>query len=162
MLAVLAFLIYELVSVRRALKKDVSSIRNLIRESVEQEEIVKRTRADIIAQLNDYYVFQIDGNIVGCVALHVQNGGEKAEIACLSVSGAHENMGIGQKLMTFAEEAAKQKGVKTLYLLSTRAFNYFQQKGNYKEGSPDDLPAARREKYDLSGRNSKVLVKAVN
>jgi len=27
------------------------------------------------------------------------------------------------------------------------------------EGTPDDLPPARREKYDQSGRNSKVLVK---
>ena len=151
----------EYQAVRRALKKDVRAIRNLIRESVEQEELIKRTRADILSQLTDYYVFQIDGNIVGCVALHIQPGGDKAEIACLSVSGAHENMGIGQKLMTFAEEAAKQKGVKTLFLLSTRAFNYFQQKGNYKEGSPDDLPPARREKYGQSGRNSKVLVKAL-
>ncbi len=149
----------EYQAVRRALKKDVRSIRNLIRESVEQEELVKRSRLDIISHLHDYYVFQIDGNIVGCVALHVQPGGETAELACLSVSGAHENMGIGQKLMTFAEEAAKQKGVKTIFLLSTRAFNYFQQKGGYKEGSPNDLPVARRDKYEISGRNSKVLVK---
>ncbi|HEY0256083.1 MAG TPA: amino-acid N-acetyltransferase [Candidatus Methylacidiphilales bacterium] len=151
----------EYQAVRRAMKKDVRAIRNLIRESVEQEEIVKRSRLDIISQLHDYYVFQIDGNIVGCVALHIQPDGETAELACLSVSGAHENMGIGQKLMTFAEEAAKQKGIKTIFLLSTRAFNYFQQKGGYKEGSPADLPIARREKYDASGRNSKVLVKPI-
>jgi amino-acid N-acetyltransferase len=151
----------EYQAVRRAMKKDVRAIRNLIRESVEQEELVKRTRIDILSQLHDYYVFQIDGNIVGCVALHVQPGGESAELACLSVSGAHENIGIGQKLMTFAEEAAKQKGVNSIFLLSTRTFNYFQQKGGYKEGSPADLPAARREKYDASGRNSKVLVKAL-
>jgi amino-acid N-acetyltransferase len=149
----------EYQAVRRALKKDVRAIRNLIRESVEQEEIIKRSRVDILSQLHDYYVFQIDGNIVGCVALHVQPGGETAELACLSVSGAHENLGIGQKLMTFAEEAARQKGVKSIFLLSTRAFNYFQQKGGYKEGSPGDLPLTRREKYDTSGRNSKVLVK---
>jgi len=149
----------EYQAVRRALKKDVRAIRNLIRESVEQEEILKRSRADIISQLTDYYVFEIDNNIVGCVALHVQPGGETAELACLSVSGAHENMGIGQKLMTFAEEAAKQKGVKTIFLLSTRAFNYFQQKGGFKEGSPNDLPPTRREKYETSGRNSKVLIK---
>jgi amino-acid N-acetyltransferase len=151
----------EYQAVRRAMKKDVRAIRNLIRESVEQEEIVKRSRADILSQLHDYYVFQIDGNIVGCVALHLQPGGETAELACLSVSGAHENIGIGQKLMTFVEEAAKAKGVKTIFLLSTRAFNYFQQKGGYKEGSPNDLPQARREKYEASGRNSKVLVKLV-
>src|SRR5476651_1954579 len=136
----------EYQAVRRALKKDVPSIRN-------------RSRFDILSQLHDYYVFEIDSNIVGCVALHIQPDDETAELACLGVSGAHENIGIGQKLMTFAEDAAKQKGVKSIFLLSTRAFNYFQQKGGYKEGSPNDLPTARREKYDASGRNSKVLVK---
>jgi hypothetical protein len=30
---------------------------------------------------------------------------------------------------------------------------------NFAEGTPDDLPPARREKYEQSGRNSKVLVK---
>ncbi len=151
----------EYQAVRRAMKKDIRAIRNLIRESVEQEEIIKRTRQDLLSQLTDYYVFQIDGNIVGCVALHVQPGGETAELACLSVSGAHENSGIGQKLMLFAEDAAKQRGIKKIFLLSTRAFNYFQQKGGYKEGSPNDLPPARREKYDASGRNSKVLIKPI-
>lgn len=151
----------EYQAVRRALKKDVQAVRNLIKESVEQEEIIKRSRADIMQHLSDYYVFQIDGKVVGCVALHVQNGGELAELACLSVSGANENMGIGQKLMLFAEDAARQKGVKKIFLLSTRAFNYFQQKGGYKEGSPNDLPSPRREKYEASGRNSKVLIKTL-
>jgi amino-acid N-acetyltransferase len=151
----------EYQAVRRALKKDVQAIRNLIKESVQQEEILKRGRHEIVAHLNDYYVFQIDGNIVGCVALHLQPGGEEAELACLSVSSANENMGIGQKLMLFAEDAAKSKGVKKIFLLSTRAFNYFQQKGGYKEGSRTDLPPSRREKYDSSGRNSKVLVKVL-
>lgn len=151
----------EYQAVRRALKKDVRAIRNLIRESVEQEELVNRSRQEILSHLNDYYVFQIDGNIVGCVALHIQPGGEKAELACLSVSGANENMGIGQKLMLFVENAAREKGIKSIFLLSTRAFNYFQQKGGYKEGSPTDLPPVRREKYENNGRNSKVLIKAL-
>jgi amino-acid N-acetyltransferase len=151
----------EYQAVRRALKKDVQAIRNLIKESVQQEEILKRGRHEIVSHLADYYVFQIDGSIVGCVALHIQPGGELAELACLSVSSANENMGIGQKLMLFAEDAARHKGVKKIFLLSTRAFNYFQQKGNYKEGSRLDLPPSRREKYDASGRNSKVLVKVL-
>jgi amino-acid N-acetyltransferase len=151
----------EYQAVRRAMKKDIRAIQNLIKESVEQEELVKRTRHDILSHLADYYVFQIDGNIVGCVAIHVQPGGEMAEVACLSVSASHENMGIGQKLMLFAENAARELGVKTLFLLSTRAFNYFQQKGGYKDGTPDDLPPSRREKYDASGRKSKVLIKPV-
>ena len=151
----------EYQAVRRAMKKDVQAIRNLIKESVEQEEIVKRSRMDIVQHLTDYYVFQIDGKVVGCVALHIQAGSELAELACLSVSNANENMGIGQKLMLFAEDAARAKGVKKIFLLSTRAFNYFQQKGGYKEGSRRDLPPGRREKYQNSGRNSKVMIKSL-
>jgi amino-acid N-acetyltransferase len=151
----------EYQAVRRAMKKDVQAIRNLIKESVEQEEILKRSRQDILQHLTDYYVFQIDGKVVGCVALHVQPGGELAELACLSVSNANENMGIGQKLMLFAEDAARHKGVKKIFLLSTRAFNYFQQKGSYKDGSVNDLPISRRERYEASGRNSKILVKTL-
>jgi amino-acid N-acetyltransferase len=151
----------EYQAVRRAMKKDVQAIRSLIKESVAQEEIVKRTRQDILLHLTDYYVFQIDGKIVGCVALHVQPGGELAELACLSVGATHENMGIGQKLMLFAEDAARHKGVKKIFLLSTRAFNYFQQKGGYKEGNPNDLPLSRRERFEASGRNSKILVKTL-
>jgi amino-acid N-acetyltransferase len=46
-----------------------------------------------------------------------------------------------------------------LIALSTQAFTYFQSKAGFVEGTPADLPPERREKYDRSGRNSKVLVK---
>jgi amino-acid N-acetyltransferase len=46
-----------------------------------------------------------------------------------------------------------------LITLSTQAFTYFISKGGFIEGSPDDLPPSRRERYDASGRKSKVLIK---
>ena len=49
-----------------------------------------------------------------------------------------------------------------LLTLSTQAFTYFQSKAGFIEGTPDDLPPARREKYDQSGRDSKVLVKKLS
>jgi amino-acid N-acetyltransferase len=57
------------------------------------------------------------------------------------------------------ENKARELGFNELLTLSTQAFTYFQSKGGFIEGSPEDLPHARREKYDQSGRNSKVLVK---
>ena len=83
----------------------------------------------------------------------------KAELACLYVSSSHENQGIGRKLIQFVEDRAREFGFRELLALSTQAFTYFQSKGGFLEGSPDDLPPARREKYEQSGRNSKVLVK---
>jgi amino-acid N-acetyltransferase len=57
------------------------------------------------------------------------------------------------------ENKAREMGLNELLTLSTQAFTYFQSKGGFQEGTPDDLPPIRREKYDQSGRNSKVLVK---
>jgi len=149
----------EFQQIRRALKKDVRSILNLTKGSVESEELVKRTRSTIEKQLGDYYIFEIDKNPVACIALHIWPEHSKGELACLYVSPAHENQGIGRKLVHYIENKAREMGLHELIALSTQAFTYFQSKGGFIEGTPDDLPPNRREKYDQSGRNSKVLLK---
>lgn len=149
----------EYEQIRRALKKDVRHILQLTANSVASSELVKRTRAMIEKQINDYFIFEIDKNPVGCAALHAYPEHSKAELACLYVRTSHENQGIGRKLLQYAENRALEMGLTELVTLSTQAFNYFQSKGGFSEGSPDDLPPSRREKYDASGRNSKVLVK---
>jgi amino-acid N-acetyltransferase len=149
----------EYQQIRRAMKKDIRHILMLTKNSVASDELVKRTRSGIEKTLNDYYIFEIDKNPVACVALHTYPDQRKAELACLYVNPSHENQGIGRKLIQFAESKAREIGVDELLTLSTQAFTYFQSKGGFAEGTPDDLPPARREKYDQSGRNSKVLVK---
>jgi len=149
----------EYQQIRRALKKDIRHILALTKNSVASDELIKRTRSGIEKNLSDYYLFEIDKNPVACVALHPYPEQEKGELAFLYVSPSHENQGIGRKLIQFVESRAREMGLSELLTLSTQAFTYFQSKGGFAEGSPDDLPAARREKYDQSGRNSKVLLK---
>jgi amino-acid N-acetyltransferase len=149
----------EYQQIRRAMKKDVRSILQLTKNSVASEELVKRTRVSIEKQLSDYYLFEIDKNPVACVALHSYPEQQKAELAFLFVSPSHENQGIGRKLMQFTENRARELGMSELFALSTQAFTYFQSKAGFLEGVPEDLPPARRERYDASGRKSKVLVK---
>ena len=149
----------EYQQIRRALKKDIRSILQLTKKSVESEELMKRTRASIEKQINDYYIFEIDKNPVACVALHVYADADKGELAYLFVNPSHENQGIGRKLIQFVENKARELGLRELTALSTQAFTYFQSKAGFVEGTPDDLPPARREKYEQSGRKSKVLIK---
>ncbi|MGA2865477.1 MAG: amino-acid N-acetyltransferase [Verrucomicrobiota bacterium] len=149
----------EFQQIRRALKKDVPSILNLTKGSVEIEELTRRTRSMIEKQLGDYYLFEIDKNPVACVALHTYPDCRRGELACLYVSAAHENQGIGRKLIHFVENRAREMGLSELITLSTQAFTYFQSKAGFVEGKPEDLPPARRERYDQSGRHSKVLLK---
>jgi amino-acid N-acetyltransferase len=149
----------EYQQIRRAMKKDVRAIQLLTKKAVESAELVKRTRPTIEKSLGDYFIFEIDKNPVACVALHVYTEQKKGELACLYVSASNENQGIGRKLIQFVENKAREMGLSELITLSTQAFTYFQSKGGFSEGTPDDLPPVRREKYEQSGRNSKVLVK---
>jgi amino-acid N-acetyltransferase len=149
----------EYQQIRKALKKDLSSLLKLIQSSIANQELVKRTRASVEKRLDDYYLFEIDQNPVACVALHAYPEQKTGELACLCVSPSHENQGLGRKMMQFVEAKAREKGLDTIIALSTQAFTYFQSKAGFGEGTPADLPPTRREKYEQSGRNSKILVK---
>jgi amino-acid N-acetyltransferase len=148
--------------IRRARRRDVRSIQQMIQPSVESEELLPRTQAAIERQLDDYYIYEVDRNPVACVALHVFPEEKKGELACLSVRASHEHQGIGLKMVQFVEERAREAGVDVLLALSTQAFNFFRSKGGFVDGVPEDLPAARREKYEQSGRRSRVLIKKLH
>ncbi len=147
--------------IRRARKRDIRSLQQLIRASVESEELLPRTRAAIEKQLDDYYLFEVDKNPVACVALHLYPESDQGELACLCVRAGHDNQGVGRKMVQFVEDRAREAGLKSLLALSTQTFNFFQSKAGFAEGGPDDLPLARRKRYEESGRRSKVLVKSL-
>jgi amino-acid N-acetyltransferase len=151
----------EYQQIRRARRGDVRAIAQLIHSSVERDELAPRTRASIERELGDYYIFEVDGNPIACVALHVYPGLGKGELACLYVAPSHENRGIGRTMVQFVEAKARELGLQTLLALSTQAFNYFQSKAGFAEGTPDDLPPERRARYEASGRRSKVLLKSL-
>jgi amino-acid N-acetyltransferase len=149
----------EYQQIRRIFKKDVRAIMSLIRQSVEDEEIARRTRADILSRIEDYWILEIDRTPIACVAVHLDPEHSLAEMACLYVSKAHENKGYGRKLMAFAENLAREKAMDRIFALSTRAVNYLQQKGGYAEADTQILPLDRKARYEESGRNSRILIK---
>lgn len=151
----------EYEAIRRAKKKDAGAILGLIRAPVATEELVPRTRKEITERIGDFYLFELDRNVVGCVGVKPYPGEAErvAELECLCVAESHENQGIGRKLISFAEQRARELGMKRIFALSTQTFNYFQQKGGFKEGDLPMLPHERRVKYEQSGRRSKILYK---
>lgn len=149
----------EYQSIRKAQKKDVRAVYQLIQRGIESDELLKRTRAEVERLIEDFFVFEVDKNPVACAALHVYAADKKAEIASVFVESRHENQGIGAKLIHYAEDYARGQGLAEIFCLSTQAINYFVQKGGFHLATPDDLPAARRELYERSGRKSQVLTK---
>jgi amino-acid N-acetyltransferase len=149
----------EYQSIRPAKKSDSRTILSLIADGVANEELVRRTRAEIERQAPDFFVFEVDRTPVACAAVHLYPAEKKAELACVCVDPRFENRGIGSKMMQYAEARAREAGMDELFCLSTQTFNYFQNKGGFSPGSSESLPAARKEKYDKSGRHSLVLIK---
>lgn len=149
----------EYQQIRRIFKKDVRGVMALIRQSVKNEELIRRSRGEILEHLEDYWVLEIDRNPVACVALHPHPEEACGELACLYVSKSHENQGYGRKLVAFVEAQARERGFQHIFALSTQAYNFFQQKGGFVEVGAEALPPGRRAKYLESGRNSKIMMK---
>jgi amino-acid N-acetyltransferase len=149
----------EYQAIRRGQRKDAAAIFKLVQQGMETDELARRTRADVERAISDYFVFEVDRNLAACVALHFYPEQRQAELASLIVDPKFENQGIGAKLTQYAEAQARAGGAAELFCLSTQAFNFFVQKGGYRQGTPDDLPPARRERYERSGRRSLVLTK---
>ncbi len=149
----------EYQQIRAMLKKDVRHVMTLIRQSVKQEELVRRTRNDIVSKLGNFWVLEVDRNIVGCVSLVPYEAQGSAELACLYVSKSHENEGHGQRLMAFIEKTARERGFRTLFALSTQAYAYLKTKGGFVEADASALPPERLARYVADGRKSRILVK---
>ncbi len=144
--------------IRSATQADVPAIMAMIRPSVSDDDLVQRSEEDVTKTIGDYSVIEIDGTIVGCVALHVYPDEDAVELACLFIKKNHENHGYGRKLVEFAIRRAKELGVARLFALTTGAIDFFERIGGFHLGDKADLPEARRRKLEDSARESHVMV----
>ena len=147
--------------IRRARRSDVRSIQQLIQASVEKRgaaaALAGRDRDGSSTTTTSSRWTATRSPASRCTSTRRRR---RASWPACCVRPSHENQGIGRRMVQFVEDAgARDWGSTQLLALSTQAFNFFQSKGGFAEGTPDDLPPARRERYEQSGRRSKVLVK---
>jgi amino-acid N-acetyltransferase len=148
--------------IRKARKSDVRLIYNLTRNAVRREELVHRTQQAIEKNIDQFYVFEIDENIIACVTLYFYpDKTDLAEVGSLYVMPFYHNRGIGKKMVAFACMRAKERGVKTVVALSTQSFGFFSNVCGFEEAEISILPEARLKLYSENGRNAKVLVKQI-
>ena len=147
--------------IRQARRSDIPAILSMIQQAVNDQELVARNRQEIREHLNDYFVLEVDGNLLGLVAVHLWPDEKLAEVGCLYIRKSHEGQGYGSRLVSFAEKRARDLKAERLFALSTQAYNYFETKLGFSAWTAEELPHARRLKRERSGRNSKVMIKAV-
>jgi len=148
--------------IRKATRRDIRLIYNLTRGAVRREELINRTQQAIEKNIDQFYVFEIDENLIACVSLYFYpDKPQMAEIGSLYVLPFYHNRGIGRKMVDFACLMAKERGATTVVALSTQSYSFFTSVMGFEETTKDTLPEARLKLYDDSGRNPKVLVKAL-
>lgn len=149
-------------NVRPATREEVDEIHLLIHRAVEEEQLVERSRSEILAAIGDYIVVEVDGNVVGCVAVHSYEETTKAELACLFVKKGHTDQGYGRILVDAAVNRAKSLGSNELFALSTQAAGYLEREGFARQSDMDALPASRRHKWEENGRNALLLCRRLS
>jgi amino-acid N-acetyltransferase len=148
--------------IRRAKRSDVRAIHNLTRGAVRREELIHRTQQAIEKNIDQFYLFEIDDTIIGCVSLYFYpDKPDLAEIGSLYVLPNHQNRGIGHKLVDYASMKAQERGATTVVALSTQSFSFFTTAMGFEETGKTILPEARLKLYEDSGRNPKVLIKTL-
>ena len=146
--------------IRKARKSDVRMIYNLTRNAVRREELIHRSQQAIEKNIDQFFVFEIDENIIACVTLYFYpDKPHMAEVGSLYVMPFYHNRGIGKKMVDYATMVAKERGATTVIALSTQSFGFFTNVVGFEETTKDILPEARLKLYEESGRNAKVLVK---
>ena len=148
--------------IRQAARRDVRMIYNLTRNAVRREELIHRTQQSIEKNIDQFFVFEVDENIIACVTLQFYAEAPKvAEIGSLYVVPFYHNRGIGKKMVEYACLQAKERGAHTALALSTQNFGFFSNVCGFQEAEKDILPETRRKSYEDNGRNAKVLFKAL-
>ena len=146
-------------TIRQATIDDVGGILNLI-EPLEREGIlVRRSRELLEMEVDRFLVLESDGMVLGCVALYPFPEEKAAEMACLAVHPEFRRRGLGDSLLEAAQTLARKKRMKALFVLTTRAEHWFEERG-FVEATLEALPRRKQVLYNYQ-RRSKVFRKPV-
>jgi len=147
----------KLEELREATADDVGGILQLIEPFEKDGTLVKRDRTEIERDIANYTIIEHDGVIFGCAALYPYPEARTAEMAAVTVSPQSQGTGDGEKLLKRIEQRARNLGLDSIFVLTTRTMHWFIKRG-FVVVDPEWLPEARKRKYNWD-RRSQVLVK---
>lgn len=140
--------------IRSMHREDVNGVLTLMRPFIQQKILLPRTEKEMLETYNDYAVYELDGAIRACAALHLY-GREQAEIAGVAVDQSCANIGIGPKMISYLIEKARTINVESVFILTTQTADWFEKQG-FKPDSIENLPEERRAKWSPE-RGSKLF-----
>lgn len=147
--------VYE--GTQQAAIEDVGGVLALIEPMEAAGVLVKRSRELLEEEIDHFTIVKRDGTVIACAALYPDADEAVAELACLAVHPDYQRRGYAQRLLEYMEDKARRMQVKRLFVLTTEAIQWFQERG-FKGGDIKQLPVKRQSLYNYQ-RRSKVLIK---
>ncbi len=116
---------------------DVEQMNKLVNHFAQKDLMLARSLSELYENIRDYYVYVENGNIIGCVALHVF-WKDLAEIKSIAVEEDYQKRGIGKQLIQKCLEEGEALGISRLFVL-TYIPEFFERMG-FKRIDKDLLP----------------------
>ncbi len=144
--------------IRQARGKDATPIFNITKSGIQDETLRPRTRENVEASVEEYFVYEIDESVIGCARITSFPGTNLLEVGSVFVQPAYQGRNIGKALVEFAVEEGRRRQADALLALTTQAVPFFRNVCGFQEATPDDLPPALRQTLLSSRRNSRIFV----
>jgi len=144
-------------NIRPAQRSDIPGILQILEPLEQQGVLVRRSSEDLERDLDQFFVLEADGNILGTAAIYPYPEERTAELAALAVNPFYRDGGRGERVLKFVEGKLKSMGLASLFVLSTRTTHWFIERG-FTEVDVSQLPKARAATYNYD-RRSKIFKK---
>ena len=146
-----------LAHMRNATIDDVGGILQIIEPLEEQGILVRRSRERLETEIERFVVAEHDNAIIGCAGLYAFPDEKVGELAALAVHPDFRREGYGEALMSEIEARARKLKLAKLFVLTTRASQWFLERG-YHTAAIADLPRQKQALYNYQ-RKSQVYRK---
>jgi amino-acid N-acetyltransferase len=121
--------------VRAAKTGDVKKIRKIVDAYTDERRLLFKATVTLFEAVQEFVVAELDGEVVGCGALHVL-WEDLAEVRTVAVLEEMHGKGIGNQIMVKILENAKDIGVKKVFCLTFET-KFFGSHGFQEiEGTP--------------------------
>lgn len=122
----------------KAKLSDISAMQALVVSEVKDGIILDRTEDEVATNIRSYVLAKDGDKLVGYTALHIHSR-RLAEIRSLIVHEAYRGQSVGQRMVQFTLEEAKNIGVEEDVLVLTYLPQFFL-KLNFKEINKEVIP----------------------
>lgn len=137
------------VLIRAAKTTDVKKIRVIIDAYVSGRRLLEKETVTLFESVQEFLVAEVDGEIVGCGALHVL-WEDLAEVRTVAVIESMQGQGIGHLILENILNRAKEVGVKKVFCLTFETKFFGAHGFTQIQGSPvePDVYAQLLRSYD--------------